>query len=109
MIFNFTNIYEKANMALSKQEDIMLRLARNLFGCLLKEARLSGNGAEAELRGMGSRDLCDLGIGASEIPYALDGGRRGRQGQDAHTRGNGSAVSLPRSKGLNSANPICSR
>jgi hypothetical protein len=106
MILNFTNIYDKANMTLSNQEDSMLLLARNILGRLLKGVHKSGNSAAAELSGMGPRELCDLGIGASEIPYTLAGGRRSHQGPDALTRGNMSAVSLPLSKGLNPANPL---
>lgn len=65
----------------------MLRLARNIFGRLFKGACTPGSRAAAELSGMGPRELCDLGIGASEIPYALDGGCRGRQAPDAFTPG----------------------
>lgn len=57
----------------------MLQMARMIIGYMLEGAHKSGNRTAAELSGMGSRELCDLGIGASEIPYILSGGICGRQ------------------------------
>lgn len=57
---------------------------------------------ERELRSMGTRELCDLGIGASEIPYLLQetdrmSGNIGSSTVVTQARGNGHGRNNPAS------------
>lgn len=54
----------------------MLRLAGSILGRLASGRRKGGNRGADEMTGMGQRELCDLGIGTSEVPYTLGGGGR---------------------------------
>lgn len=51
----------------------MVNLGKLVSGVLGAAKMISGTRSrqERELRSMGTRELCDLGIGTSEIPYLL--------------------------------------
>lgn len=61
----------------------MWRQVKAFFSRLAQRGPAMSRNASDEIASMGERELCDLGIGAGEVPYVLAGGGRGRDSSAA--------------------------